>query len=319
MSLKIRLARAGTKKRPVYHVVVADLRDPRATAASSSGSATSIRCCRRSRTDRLKLDLDKVKAWMAKGAQPTDRIMRFLDEAGVMKRPARSNPEKSKPKKKAQERAAAATAAGPLRPKARGPPLRPRAEDNLYLNMARRSPDRGRNPLPSGMVRAEGVDRVKGPIHRLEEPLTRLAVFDGGTALQSTSRAGGSPPGRRGRATHLRRADRRAAWRAWRGADQILHRQSAWRSRITAPLDERGRHAQFRDRSVARRQGSPSSRVLPAWKTARPPRPCATSVSTCRAIACLPPTRMNFYHADLIGLTAVDSGRHGDRHGGGAA
>jgi small subunit ribosomal protein S16 len=57
---------------------------------------------------RLKLDLDKVKAWLAKGATPTDRVMRFLDDAGLRKREARNNPQKAKPKKKAQERAAAA-------------------------------------------------------------------------------------------------------------------------------------------------------------------------------------------------------------------
>ena len=73
-------------------------RASRATAASSSGSATSIRCCRR-KTERLKLDLEKAKAWMAKGAQPSDRVMRFLDAAGVMKREARNNPEKAIPRK----------------------------------------------------------------------------------------------------------------------------------------------------------------------------------------------------------------------------
>ena len=55
----------------------------RATAASSSGSATSIRCCAKDNEDRLKLDLEKVKAWMAKGAQPSDRVSRFLDAAGM--------------------------------------------------------------------------------------------------------------------------------------------------------------------------------------------------------------------------------------------
>jgi len=58
--------------------------------------------------DRLKVDLEKVQAWMKKGALPTDRVARFLDEAGIMKREQRNNPEKAKPKKKAQERAAAA-------------------------------------------------------------------------------------------------------------------------------------------------------------------------------------------------------------------
>ena len=107
MSLKIRLARAGAKKRPFYHVVVADSRNPRdGRFIERLGHFNPL--LPKEQADRLKLDLDKVKAWMAKGAQPTDRVMRFLDEAGVMKRPARNNPEKAKPKKKAQERAAAA-------------------------------------------------------------------------------------------------------------------------------------------------------------------------------------------------------------------
>jgi small subunit ribosomal protein S16 len=110
MSLKIRLARAGTKKRPVYHIVVADSRAPRdGRYIERLGYFNPLMA--KEDTDRLKLDLEKVKAWMAKGALPTDRVTRFLDAAGVLKRAARSNPEKSKPKKKAQERAAAAAAA----------------------------------------------------------------------------------------------------------------------------------------------------------------------------------------------------------------
>jgi len=110
MSLKIRLARAGTKKRPHYHIVVADSRAPRdGRFIERLGNFNPL--VAKDAADRLKLDLDKVKAWLAKGATPTDRVMRFLDEAGVMKRPARSNPQKAKPKKRAQERAAAAAAA----------------------------------------------------------------------------------------------------------------------------------------------------------------------------------------------------------------
>ena len=107
MSLKIRLARAGTKKRPLYHVVIADSRAPRdGRFIERLGNFNPL--VAKDAKDRLKLDLDKVKAWLAKGATPTDRVMRFLDEAGVMKRPARNNPQKAKPKKKAQERAGAA-------------------------------------------------------------------------------------------------------------------------------------------------------------------------------------------------------------------
>ena len=111
MPLKIRLARAGAKKRPFYHVVVADSRSPRDGRFIERLGFFSPLTPREQAEQRLKLDMDKLKAWMAKGAQPTDRVMRFLDEAGVMKRPARNNPEKAKPKKKAQERAAAAAKA----------------------------------------------------------------------------------------------------------------------------------------------------------------------------------------------------------------
>jgi small subunit ribosomal protein S16 len=111
MSLKIRLARAGSKKRPFYHIVVADSRSPRDGRFIERLGFFSPLTPKEAKEHRLKLDLDKVKAWLAKGALPTDRVLRFLDEAGVMKRPQRSNPEKAKPKKKAQERAAAAAKA----------------------------------------------------------------------------------------------------------------------------------------------------------------------------------------------------------------
>ena len=110
MSLKIRLARAGTKKRPVYHIVIADSRAPRdGRYIERLGYFNPL--LPKDKPERLKLDLDKVKAWMAKGALPTDRVTRFLDEAGIMKRETRNNPEKAKPKKKAQERAGGGAAA----------------------------------------------------------------------------------------------------------------------------------------------------------------------------------------------------------------
>jgi small subunit ribosomal protein S16 len=110
MSLKIRMARAGTKKRPVYHIVVADSRSPRdGRYIERLGYFNPLMA--KDNKDRLKFDLEKAKAWMAKGATPSDRVSRFLDAAGVMKREARSNPVKAKPKKKAQERTAATAAA----------------------------------------------------------------------------------------------------------------------------------------------------------------------------------------------------------------
>jgi small subunit ribosomal protein S16 len=111
MPLRIRLARAGSKKRPFYHIVVADSRSPRDGRFIERLGYFSPLTPKDQKEHRLKFDAEKLKAWLAKGALPTDRVLRFLDEAGIMKREARNNPEKAKPKKKAQERAAAAAKA----------------------------------------------------------------------------------------------------------------------------------------------------------------------------------------------------------------
>ena len=109
MSVVIRLARAGTKKRPVYHVVVADSRFPRDGRFIERLGYFNPLLPKDAGEKRLKIDLDKIKAWLAKGAQPSDRVARFLDAAGVAKRTARNNPEKAVPRKerKAQAEAAA--------------------------------------------------------------------------------------------------------------------------------------------------------------------------------------------------------------------
>jgi len=104
MSLRIRLARAGTKKRPVYHIVVADSRSPRdGRFIERLGYFNPL--LPKEKTERLKLDLDKVKAWLGKGALPTDRVLRFLDDAGVMKRDKRNNPDRAVPRKERKARA----------------------------------------------------------------------------------------------------------------------------------------------------------------------------------------------------------------------
>jgi small subunit ribosomal protein S16 len=104
MPLRIRMSRAGTKKRPFYHLVVADSRFPRdGRFIERLGFFNPL--LPKENAERLKLDLEKVKAWMAKGAVPTDRIMRFLDAAGVAKREKRNNPEKAIPRKERKARA----------------------------------------------------------------------------------------------------------------------------------------------------------------------------------------------------------------------
>ena len=114
MSLKIRLARAGTKKRPFYHIVVADSHSPRdGRFIERLGFFNPL--MPKDKTERLKLDVDKVKGWLGKGALPTDRVLRFLDQAGVMKREQRNNPVRAVPRKerkaRAEEAAKAAAAA----------------------------------------------------------------------------------------------------------------------------------------------------------------------------------------------------------------
>ena len=130
MALKIRLARAGSKKRPYYHVVIADVRSPRdGRFIETVGSWNPLLP---KEGERVKLDADRIKHWLSHGALPTDRVLRFLDEAGLAKREARSNPKKAEPGKKAQERlaaikkaqddAAAALAATAAAPAAEAPP-----------------------------------------------------------------------------------------------------------------------------------------------------------------------------------------------------
>jgi small subunit ribosomal protein S16 len=107
MAVKIRLSRGGAKKRPYYYVVVAHGTSPR-DGRYIEQIGTFDPMLKKDDPNRVKLIEDRVKHWLGVGAQPTDRVLRLLDGAGLSKREARNNPEKAKPKKKAQERAAAA-------------------------------------------------------------------------------------------------------------------------------------------------------------------------------------------------------------------
>jgi small subunit ribosomal protein S16 len=108
VSTKIRLSRAGAKKRPYYRVVVADVRSPRdGKFIERVGSYNPL--LPKTDPNRVKIDADRVKYWLDNGARPTDRVARFLGEAEIIPVPAqRNNPQKAKPKAKAQERLKAA-------------------------------------------------------------------------------------------------------------------------------------------------------------------------------------------------------------------
>ncbi|MXV44731.1 30S ribosomal protein S16 [Saccharibacter sp. 17.LH.SD] len=110
MSLKIRLSRAGAKKRPYYHIVIADSRSPRdGRFVEKVGAYNPM--LPSDHADRIRLNDERIKHWLSNGATATDRVARFLGNAGLAPKPAyRDQPKKSAPKKKAQERAAAAAA-----------------------------------------------------------------------------------------------------------------------------------------------------------------------------------------------------------------
>lgn len=103
MALAMRLSRGGSKKRPYYRIVVADSRSPRdGKYIERIGSYNPLLA--KDSDERVKLDVDRAKHWLSVGAQPSDRVLRFLDAAGVKERAARNNPKKGEPGEKAKER-----------------------------------------------------------------------------------------------------------------------------------------------------------------------------------------------------------------------
>ena len=104
MALAIRLARGGAKKRPYYRIVVADSRAPRdGRFIEKVGTYNPLLA--KDSPERVKLDNDRISHWLSVGAQPSDRVLRFLDAAGIRERAARNNPKKAEPGEKAKERA----------------------------------------------------------------------------------------------------------------------------------------------------------------------------------------------------------------------
>lgn len=105
MAMKIRLARGGSKKRPHYAIVASDSRMPRdGRFIEKLGTYNPL--LPKDSEDRVKMNMERVQYWLGEGAQPTDRVSRFLEVAGVVAKKTRNNAKKAAPGKKAQERAA---------------------------------------------------------------------------------------------------------------------------------------------------------------------------------------------------------------------
>ena len=126
MSLKIRLARGGAKKRPFYRIVLADSRMPRdGRFIEKLGTYNPLLA--KDREDRVILNEERIRHWLSKGAKPTDRVAKFLGSAEIVAAPVRDNPNKGKPKAKAQERAEAKAAAAAEAAEAAAAPAEPEA------------------------------------------------------------------------------------------------------------------------------------------------------------------------------------------------
>ena len=103
MAMKIRLARGGSKKRPFYRVVATDSRMPRdGRFIEKLGTYNPLLA--KDSEERVKLDLDRIKYWLGEGAQPTDRVARMLEAAGLLEKKERANMKKGEPDKKAKDR-----------------------------------------------------------------------------------------------------------------------------------------------------------------------------------------------------------------------
>ena len=162
MSLKIRLTRAGAKKRPYYRIVVADSRSPRdGRFIEKVGTYDPMKP--KDDAGRVDLETEKIQAWLAKGAQPTDRVLRFLDAAGLLKRAAQQPPEGGARQEGAGARRRRAAAAAPRARRSRGEapwPLRG------AFPRPRRARPGCRRPDPKARRAAKRLAAPEGPLRR---------------------------------------------------------------------------------------------------------------------------------------------------------
>jgi small subunit ribosomal protein S16 len=165
MALSLRLSRGGSKKRPYYRIVVADARSPRdGRFIEKIGTYNPLLA--KDSPERVKLDADRAKHWLSVGAQPTDRVLRFLDAAGVKERPARNNPKKAEPgekaKERAEERATKAAEAAEAAAAAPTPAEEPAAEeatsDATNEGVSTEQPAEGNAEAPTGADEPQSTD-----------------------------------------------------------------------------------------------------------------------------------------------------------------
>jgi len=192
MAVSIRLSRGGSKKRPYYRIVVADARSPRdGNFIERLGSYNPLLA--KDDANRVVLNVERAKHWLGVGAQPTDRVARFLDAAGLRERPARSNPTKGKPGEKATERmeeqqkkAAEAAAAAAAVPEPEPEPVVEEAAveeapAEAAPEPAPAEPVAAEEPTPAAEATNEGVS-ADAPAEGAVEPQAEVAVDESASA-----------------------------------------------------------------------------------------------------------------------------------------
>ncbi|NNM78691.1 30S ribosomal protein S16 [Sphingomonas sp. ID1715] len=162
MALSLRLSRGGSKKRPYYRIVVADARSPRdGRFIEKIGTYNPLLA--KDSPERVKLDADRARHWLSVGAQPTDRVLRFLDQAGVKERAARNNPKKGEPGEKAKERAEeraskAAEAAEAAAAASAAPAADEATDDATNQGVSTEQPAEGDAAAPTGTDEPQSTD-----------------------------------------------------------------------------------------------------------------------------------------------------------------
>jgi small subunit ribosomal protein S16 len=189
MAVAIRLARGGSKKRPYYRVVVADSRNARdGRFIEKVGTYNPLLA--KDSPERVKLDTDRIAHWLSVGAQPSDRVARFLDAAGVRERTARNNPNKAQPGEKAKERleeragkaaaaeeAAAAAAAAPAVEEAPVAAEAPAAEDTpASVEAEQQAPSDTADLPPEEPIAAEAAVEASAGEEGVAQPVADEAV-----------------------------------------------------------------------------------------------------------------------------------------------
>ncbi len=193
MAVSIRLSRGGAKKRPYYRIVVADSRAPRdGSFIEKIGTYNPL--LSKDDANRVVLDGDRAKHWLSVGAQPSDRVARFFDAAGIKERAARNNPNKAEPGEKAKERAEERAAKVAAAEEAAAAPkqVEAAAEEETVEVMAEAIEEATAEPTPEAEQVAEAVAEETPAVEAAAEEAPAAEASDEATPADQATDEGES-------------------------------------------------------------------------------------------------------------------------------